>query len=464
MKLGVRKVPTAKTQNSLISAITDQPLLLSPGSETLFSAYLQELTGDEQFMECYDLSVSASANAESDDDFWDEEDPWVASFRPYNVVDGVLQVPVLGVLLHRFSFQFGRRATGYTYIDRAVSRGMEDPDVKAIAFIVDSPGGEVAGNFELVERIAARRGEKPMRAFAADHAYSAAYSISTAAPQIIMTRSGGVGSVGVVVAHLEMSEMLKDMGIKVTFIFAGKHKVEGNQYEKLSDSAKSRIQKRVDRIYGEFTALVAENRGMEESAIRDTEALTYDSSEAIQVGFADRIGTIEEEMAIFSEEAASQENEYMTTKSKTPASTEEGQNNITQEQMDAAAATATAEGATAEKARINAILDSDEGKVRPRAALGAALKTDLSTEQAVAFLATLPEEKVEETPASTASPAPAPAKTATQSSGFNAAMETTGNPEVGAESEVTGSSEKVTSDQMLDALASVTGKRRRAAA
>jgi signal peptide peptidase SppA len=456
-------MPGPKTQNSLISAITDQPLLLAQGAETMFSAYLQELAANDEFMECYDASKT---QMQDDDDFWDEDDPWVSAFRPYNVQNGVLQIPVFGVLLHHFSFQFGRRATGYTYIEKAFNRGMEDPQVKAIAFVVDSPGGEVAGNFELVEKVTARRGEKPIRAFAADHAYSAAYSISSAASQIIMTRSGGVGSVGVVVAHVEMSEMLKEWGIKVTFIYAGKHKVEGNQYEKLSDGAKARIQTRVDRIYGEFVALVATNRDMEESEVRDTEALTYDSSDAIEVGFADRIGALEEEMAVFAEEADAQESEFMATKptNTPPAANGDGQTQITQEQMDAAVETATAagqaEGAAAERTRINAILDSDEGKARPRAALGAALKTDLSVEQATAFLATLPEEKAEETPSEPQGQTP-PASGA-QPTGFNQAMEGSGNPDVGAQPE--GSSEEAaTSEQMLGALAAMTGKPRKQA-
>lgn len=462
-------MPTPKTQNSLISAITDQPLLLAQGAETMFSAYLQELAQDDKFMECYDATAQAS-----EDDFWDDDDPWVAAFRPYNVKDGVLTIPVQGVLLHKFGYQFGRRATGYVYIERALTRGLMDPEVKAIAFDINSPGGEVAGNFELAEYIYENRVEKPIRAFANDHAYSAGYSIASSAQQVIMTRSGGVGSVGVVVAHVEMSEMLKDWGIKVTFIHAGKHKVDGNAYEKLSDGAKARIQAKVDRIYGEFTALVAQNRGMSEKAVRDTEALTYDSSEAVDVGFADRVGSVEHEMAVFAEEADAQENEFMATKPNAPAATNDGQNPITQEQMDAAVATATAEataeGAAAEKTRINAILDSDEGKARPKAALGAALKTDLSVEQATAFLATLPEEKAEE--AAPAEPQgqqpqgqPAPQQPAgTQPNGFNGAMDASGNPQVGAEPE--GDKQQpgaTTSDQMLSALSAMTGKPRKQA-
>lgn len=431
--------------------------MVASESERLFAAILQELASNEEFTGLY----AASAAQQDDDGFWDEEDPWVAAFRPYVVKNGVLQIPISGVLLNRFSFQFGRWATGYQYIERAFNRGMADQNVRAIALIVDSPGGEVAGNFELVEKMVGRRGEKPVKAFANDHAYSAAYSISTAADEIVMTRSGGVGSVGVVVAHVEYAEMLKDAGIKITFIYAGKHKVEGNPYEKLSEGAKGRIQARVDRIYGEFVSLVAKNRDMDEEAVRDTEALTYDASDAVEVGFADRVGAFEEEMAAFSGEADDTESELMTTKTEAPAAAkpEDGQT-ITQAQHDQAVSAAKAEGAQEQLTRINAILDSDEAKARPKAALAAALKTSMGAQEAIGFLGTLPEEKAE-------APAPAPVAPKGANTAFNAAMSSTGDTQVGTTPEPegeNGSDPKVVAGQILGAFASLTGKKRGKAA
>lgn len=455
-----KRVPTQLQPNSLIAAITDRPVLVAPESERLFAAILQELASSEEFAKAY--AAEPSAAVQDEDDFWAEDDPWIASLRPYTVTNGVLQIPVSGVLLNRFSFQFGRWATGYQYIERAFNRGMADQNVKAIAFVVDSPGGEVAGNFELVEKIVARRGEKPMKAFANDHAYSAAYSISTAADEIVMTRSGGVGSVGVVVAHVEYSDMLKEAGIRVTFIFAGKHKVEGNPYEKLSEGAKGRIQARVDRIYGEFVALVAENRDMDEEAVRETEALTYDASEAVEVGFADRVGAFEEEMAALSGEADDTENELMTTKNEAPAATkpEDGQT-ITQAQHDKAVADARAAGAQDQLTRINAILGSEEGKARPSAALSAALKTSMAADEAIAFLGSLPEEK-----AAAPAPAPAPAQAPKGDSPFNRAMSGSNDTVVGAgDGDTQTDGEKATtSADILGAFASLTGKKRGKAA
>lgn len=464
-------MPTAKalkTDNSYLSRVTQNPLLLSADSEQVFLHSMRDLAAcpDYAKMQTADARPMA-ASVSDDDDFW-AEDQWYSSYRPYNVVNGTLMIPVSGVLLNRFSFQVGRWATGYQYIERAFNRGMDDSEVVRIAFIVDSPGGEVAGNFELVEKVAARRGEKPIWAFASDHAYSAAYSLASAADVITMSRSGGVGSIGVVVAHMEFSDALKKMGVKVTFIFAGAHKVDGNPYEKLPDAVKDRIQERIDRIYGEFTGLVAANRGMDESAVRDTEALTFDASNALEVGLADRVGAIEEEMVIFSEEAEEPENELMATTPKTPAATD-GQ--FTQAQMDEAVAAAKAEGRTegetAERERMNEIMGCEEAKERPVAAK-ALLEAGMDAATAKTTLAKMPKETVATTeepkPAADAGEEPKPAA---GTDGFAKAMAATGNPEVGAEAEAEGGEgdpDASKSAELLGALAMATGKKRKVTA
>lgn len=447
-----------QTNNSLLSRVTQHPLLLSAGSEQLFLQTMNDLAVNEQFADAMEASMEVY---QSDEDYW--EDDWL---RPYSVQNGILVIPVSGVLLNRFPYQLGRWATGYQYIERAFNRGQNDPEVNGIALAIDSPGGEVAGNFELVDKMYDQRGNKRVIAFAADHAYSAAYSIASAADEIVVSRSGGVGSVGVVTAHVEYSEALKEMGVKVTFIFAGKHKVEGNPYEKLPESAKARIQERIDRIYGVFTETVARNRGMDVEAVRETEALTFDASDAIEIDFADRMGAMEEELVIFSEEAEPESELMATQPKKTTAPAANGSGQFTQEDMDAAVATATetakaeghAEGVAAEQERMNAILGSDEGKSRPVAAL-AALESGMEAEAAITMLAKLPEESAQEPAATEPDPAPAPKAKETP---FAAAMQTD-NPGITAEDLAPdGADPKAdTSQSLLNDLAQARGVQRK---
>lgn len=380
-------MPLTSNASTLLAGMAQEPLLIAPGSEEVLTACITSMQAHEDYGRA--LEVSAQK-----DDFWDDEDDFMSWLRPYNVENGNLIIPVHGVLVHKMSFKFGSWATGYEYISRALDRGMADANVHTIIFDSQSPGGMVAGNFELVEKIGSFRGQKTMKAVANDYAFSAAYNIAAAADEVVLTRSGGVGSVGVVTMHVDYSGALDQSGVKVTFIYAGKHKVEGNPYEALPDAAKARIQARIDRLYGEFVGLVAANRGMEEKAVRDTEALTYDASEAISVGFADRIGTLEEELA--ADEAANRSEPEMANDNKSPAADTGSQ--ITQAQLDSAVNAAKAEGhdagVKAERARINGILGCEEAKTRPAAAK-MAVTAGMSVEDAKVALAAMPEEKGE---------------------------------------------------------------------
>lgn len=398
-------------EHPFVEAFVANPLLVDRHSVELVNATVLHLAADPKFLGLVNQSRMAM-NVGTDDGFWSED---MADYRPYHVTNGILQIPIQGMLLNRFSYQFGRWATGYQYIERALSRGLEDENVKAIALIIDSPGGEVAGCFELSDKVFAGRSVKTIRAFAADHAYSAAYALGSAAKDIKVTRSGGTGSVGVVTAHVDWSAALAQEGVKVTFIFAGSHKVDGNPYEKLPADVKTRIQERIDKTYAVFTSTVARNRKMEDKTVRDTEALTFDAQDSVANGFADGIGALDEEMAIFCDEVAQAESEQMTA--------------ITQEQLDAAATAARAEGVKegqkAEAARFTAITGSEDGKKKPKAAM-AAYSAGLSAEQAAAMLSGLPEEK-----ADAVIPTQVEKVDGKQKTGFDAAMENTQNPQVG---------------------------------
>ena len=456
-------------KNHFLSRLENEILAVAGDRNEWFQSCLQALSDHPKIDE---LMAPEHAATSEDDGFWPPADHWTASYRPYVVKNGVLMVPVMGVLLNRFPFQLGNWATGYTYIERAVRRGMEDEEIKGIAFICDTPGGEVSGNFELVDKIFTYRGQKPMVAIASERAYSAGYSIASAADQIVVTRSGGVGSIGVVTLHLDFSEQLNASGIRATFMFKGKYKVDGNSLEPLSAHAKRRTEARLDRVMDVFVSTVSRNRGLAEQVVRDTEADCFSPEEAVELGLADRIESSDDALVAFSDHCNSYNGEFDMTNpnDKVPA--------ITQAQLDAAVADARTsakaegakEGATAERGRINAIIGSEPAKTRGKAALSVALKSDMTVEAATAFLADLDEDKpvaaatAGETEEEETAPAGGKKPSAATTELFNAAMRGS-NPEVGAGGEGGG---KLTGDAAVAATLladyrGATGEKARAA-
>jgi hypothetical protein len=87
-------------------------------------------------------------------------------------------------------------------------------------------------------------------------------------------------------------------GLKYTAIFAGDHKNDGTPHEPLTDSARARMQERVDAVYGLFVASVSRGRGMTADAVKKTQALTYTGQAGVAVGFADAVGTPADALAL----------------------------------------------------------------------------------------------------------------------------------------------------------------------
>lgn len=217
--------------------------------------------------------------------------------RGYAVTDsGIAMVPVLGPLVARGDWLtelFG--ASVYGEVGEAVSAALADPSVRGVVMEIDSPGGEVAGMFDLVDRLTSLRASagKPLWAVASESATSAAYAIASTAERIYVTQTGEVGSIGIVAAHVDQSGADAKAGLAWTFIHAGARKLEGNPHEPLSDPARASIQADVDALYGELVSLVARNRNLTLEAVRGTEAAIYRGRAGIALGLADRIGTVE---------------------------------------------------------------------------------------------------------------------------------------------------------------------------
>lgn len=378
----------------ILARMAEAQVLVSPQGQATFVAGIQGMIQSVSALSP-EQRDEMMAQAQDDDGFWPSEDSWLASYRPYRVRDGILTIPVSGSLISEFGWVFQGWVTGYDYIRRAYQRGMDDPEVRGIVFKVNSPGGEVSGNFDLVDFIASRRDEKPTMAAASDHAYSAAYNIAAAASHVVVNRVGGVGSVGVVTMHADMSEYMKKLGIGISLVHSGKHKVDGNPYEPLKPEVRKRMQTRVDGLYGIFVSTVARNRGMDEQAVRDTEALTFSADEGVEIGLADAVQSFDDAMAAFAGKLANSDGAFhMATESKNQpsAAASEATQEARQAGYDAGKADGIKEGMSAERERVQGILACDAAQQRPAAALNLSMNTQLTVDEAQKVLAGLPEE------------------------------------------------------------------------
>lgn len=409
-----------RSTNPIMAMFASEPALVSSEKTDQFMACVTALAGRP------DIDKMLAETASASDNFWPEPDSWKASYRPYVVVNGILQIPVRGVLLHNFPWQDGGWATGYDYILRAFQRGVEDfkaGNIKGIALICHTPGGMVAGCGDTANKMVALKTESgvPVRGFAHESAYSAGYWIISTADRIDVSSTGGVGSIGVVTSHTDWSEWNKKMGFAHTYIFEGKHKVDGNGDAPLPDDVKQRIQARLHELYEVFVSSVARNRGMDPQAVRDTEALTFTATQALSNGLADFIGPLDDALSAFADDLSSSEgDENMSTPKDTAAVDQAAIDTAVTAALAKASAdqaSAVVEARNAERARVSGITGCDEAKGREALASHIAMNTDMSVDDAKAMLA--------------AAPAAAAAPVADTQTPFDAAA-SKDNPDLGA--------------------------------
>lgn len=176
-----------------------------------------------------------------------------------------------------------------------LSEAVSDDDVHGIVLDVNSPGGST----ELLEETSAElrraRDVKPIIAVANTQMASAAYHLGSQASELYATPSGMVGSVGVYATHTDLSGAQEKAGVKTTLIRAGKHKVEGNPFEPLSDEARSHTQELVDAHYDVMIRDIAEGRRAPEATVRTGygEGRLLDARRARSAGMIDGVQTFD---------------------------------------------------------------------------------------------------------------------------------------------------------------------------
>jgi signal peptide peptidase SppA len=235
---------------------------------------------------------------------WPESDLAVPSILKRSSIDapvGIAVIPVVGSLVRRtVGLDPASGFTSYAEIAGMVDAAIADPSVEGIVLDIDSPGGEAGGVFELGERIRAADGVKPVWAIASDTAFSAAYAIGCAASRLMVSRTGGVGSIGVIAMHVDQTARDAQQGYRYTPITAGDHKNDFSPHEKLGPEAHARLQAEVDRLYSMFVDHVAAMRKLDADAVRATEAGIYFGMDAVTAGLADAVGSLDAVLAEFS--------------------------------------------------------------------------------------------------------------------------------------------------------------------
>lgn len=379
----------------IAARIYNAPLLLTPSAADIIGDYVSaRVRGDDvaqgpQGPQALDSSLDRALQAGTEQ-----------GARRYSIDQGIALIGINGELVNRGAWIGASSGlTSYEGIAAQFKAAARDSAVQGVLLEINSPGGEAAGISAVTEAMQALRASgKPIWAIANAAAMSAAYWIASTADRVAaVPDANGVGSIGVVWMHVDRTEQLQKAGARITVVQAGAKKTQFSSLASLSDDARARAEEVIGALYDRFVSHVALARGIAESVVRDTEAAVLMPAEAKKIGLINDIATVSQFHA--SMVKAIRGNAAQPSKSKSAVSAinplkekiMDPESTITAADFDAAKQTALTDGmkagASAERARISAILASDEGKARPKLAAHLALSSTMSADEAKGILA-----------------------------------------------------------------------------
>lgn len=221
-------------------------------------------------------------------------DAAVRSDQRQNIVadTGIDIIPVSGILVSRdMHMEPCETMTSYETLRRQIQAAGADPQVSHIVLDIDSPGGSATGAFELADDIRQVALVKPITAISNFSAFSGAYLIAAACTEIVVSRTSGVGSIGVIARHADISAMNEAKGIKITTVSAGAHKNDLSPHEPISDQSLAVLTEMIQESYEQFVGAVAKFRGLSVDAVKATEAGVFFGEKGVALGLADRVET-----------------------------------------------------------------------------------------------------------------------------------------------------------------------------
>ena len=207
----------------------------------------------------------------------------------------VAVVPIMGVISRYdsvWSSLFG--GTSIEGLIKTLHDVNNDPSIGTVVLSVDSPGGTVSGLPAAAAAVRKLAESKHVVAVADSLMASAAYWIASQAHEIVATPEAAIGSIGVFAMHEDLSGALAREGVKLTYIHAGKYKVEGNPAQPLTIEARAHMQSMVDSAYGLFVGDVARGRNVQTATVRSKygEGRVLSANTAKAAGLVDRIGSL----------------------------------------------------------------------------------------------------------------------------------------------------------------------------
>src|ERR1700739_344958 len=181
-------------------------------------------------------------------------------------------------------------------VARTLERAFATKKAKAIALVINSPGGSPVQSRQIYLRIRQLAAEKklPVLAFVEDVAASGGYMIACAGDEIFCDPSSILGSIGVVGGFFGFQELIKKVGVERRLYTAGAHKAMLDPFLPENPDDLARVKALQREIHAIFIALVKQSRGTRLKGADDVlfTGEYWAGETSISLGLADAIGDL----------------------------------------------------------------------------------------------------------------------------------------------------------------------------
>ena len=181
-------------------------------------------------------------------------------------------------------------------IAKSLERAFAMPHTRALALVINSPGGSPSQSHLIFRRIRQLADEKkiPVLAFVEDVGASGGYMLACAADEIVCNEFSIVGSIGVVGASFGFNQLMEKVGIERRLYTAGDHKAMLDPFLPEKPEDVQRIKAIQKDVHENFIALVKERRGSKLKGSEETlfSGEFWTAQKAIDLGLADCIGDL----------------------------------------------------------------------------------------------------------------------------------------------------------------------------
>src|SRR5471032_1830308 len=181
-------------------------------------------------------------------------------------------------------------------VARMLERAFSMRNAKAVALLINSPGGSPVQSRQIYLRIRQLAAEKklPVLVFVEDVAASGGYMIACAGDEIFCDPSSILGSIGVVGGTFGFQELIKKIGVERRLYTAGAHKAMLDPFLPENPDDVARVKALQREIHAIFIALVKQSRG---SRLKGAEDVLFTGEywageTSVSLGLADAIGDL----------------------------------------------------------------------------------------------------------------------------------------------------------------------------